>query len=149
MNLPYNQMDLTTYNVFVFEHINTTEYVLFTCSYDKDIKKIGQDGSIYTPINFSNKYIKSLLEQKITFSQSNPDQIYESNIIYNQEMDIGTRPLGQIEFKTNYTKSTIPIQITPYTVTNSTGMFAGISKIIIDSTLPTCKIYFVKGLDYF
>ena len=64
-------------------------------------------------------------------------------------MDIGTRPLGLIEFETNYTKSTIPIQITQYNVTNSTGMFAGISKIIIDSTLPTCKIYFVKGLDYF
>jgi len=149
MNLPYNQMDLTTYNVFVFEYINTTEYVLFTCTYNKDINEIVPDGTIYTPINFSNKYIKSLLEQKIIFSQSNPQQIHESCIIYNQEMDIGTQPLGLIQFETNYTKSSIPIRITPYIVTNSSGMFAGISKIIIDSTLPTCKIYFVKGLDYF
>ena len=149
MNLPYNQMDISTYNVFVYEYINTSEYVLFTCTYDKDIKKIGSDGSIYTPINFSNKYIKSLLEQKITFSQSNPQQIYESCIIYNQEMNIGTRPLGLIQFESDYTKTSIPIQITSYIVTNSTGMFAGISKIIIDSTLPTCKIYFIKGLDYF
>ena len=39
MNLPYNQMDISTYNVFVYEYINTSEYVLFTCTYDKDIKK--------------------------------------------------------------------------------------------------------------
>ena len=75
MNLSYNQMDLTTYNVFVFEYINTSEYVLFTCTYNKNINKIGQDGSIYTGINFSNKYIKSLLEQKITFTQSNPERV--------------------------------------------------------------------------
>ena len=64
-------------------------------------------------------------------------------------MNIGTRPLGLIQFESDYTKTSIPIQITSYIVTNSTGMFAGISKIIIDSTLPTCKIYFIKGLDYF
>lgn len=142
-------MDLSTYNVFVYEYINTTEYVLFTSTFDKDIKKIEPDGSIFTPINFSNKYIKSLLEQKIIFSQSNPHQIHESCIIYNQLMDISNRPLGLIQFKSDYTKNSIPIQIIPYTVTNSTGMFEGISKIIIDSTLPTCKIYFIKGLDYF
>jgi hypothetical protein len=100
-------------------------------------------------VQYIHKYIKSLLEQKITFSQSNPQQIHESCTIYNQLMDIGTRPLGLIQFESDYTKTSIPIQITSYIVTNSTGMFAGISKIIIDSTLPTCKIYFVKGLDYF
>jgi len=144
MNLPYNQMDISGYNVFVFEHINTREYILFTCTYNKNLEQITQDKIKYYPINFSNQYIKSILVNNIT-----TNTLIESYSIYGQEIGIGDRHLGQIDFEGEVNQSDIPIKISSYIVTNSTGMFEGISKIIIDSTLPEVKIYFVKALDYF
>ena len=146
MNLPYNQMDLTTYNVFVFEYINTSEFVLFTCEYDKNINSKDLDNKIYFPVSFSNRYIESVLENK-TLSISN--KVYEKNIIYCREINVGSNALGEIYFESDNLSNVCPIKIDVYKVTTATGMFAGVSKIIIDATLPICKIYFVKKLDYF
>ncbi len=144
MNLPYNQMDLSGYNVFVFEHINTPEYILFTCTYDKTLEQKSPNGTKYYPINFSNQYIQSILVKNTIRNDNN-----ESYSIYNQEIGVGNNYLGQIHFEGLVDSSDIPIKISSYTVTKSTGMFDGIKKIIIDSTLPEVKIYFVKTLDYF
>ncbi len=147
MNLPYNQMDISGYNVFVFEHINTREYILFTCQYNKNFEQTDTNGTKYFPINFSNQYIKSVLvKHNITGNIIN-----EKYSIYNQEIGVGDRDLGQIHFEGLglASQSNIPIKISSYVVTKSTGMFDGITKIVIDSTLPEVKIYFVKALDYF
>ncbi len=144
MNLPYNQMDLSGYNVFVFEHINTPEYILFTCTYDKTLEQISPSGTKYYPINFSNQYIQSILVKNSIGNDNN-----ESYSIYNQEIGVGNKYLGQIDFEGLLDSSDIPIKISSYIVTKSTGMFDGIKKIIIDSTLPQAKIYFIKALDYF
>jgi hypothetical protein len=145
MNLPYNQMDISGYNVFVFEHINTREYILFTCQYNKNYEQTDTNGTKYFPINFSNQYIKSVLvKHNITGNIIN-----EEYSIYNQEIGVGDRDLGQIHFEGQVNQSSMPIKISSYVVTKSTGMFDGITKIIIDSTLPEVKIYFVKALDYF
>jgi hypothetical protein len=145
MNLPYNQMDISGYNVFVFEHINTREYILFTCQYNKNFEQTDTNGTKYFPINFSNQYIKSVLvEHNTTGSITN--KVYS---IYNKEIGVGDRDLGQIHFEGQVNQSNIPIKISSYVVTKSSGMFSGITKIVIDSTLPEVKIYFVKALDYF
>ena len=147
MNLPYNQMDISGYNVFVFEHINTPEYILFTCQYDKNFEQTDTNGTKYYPINFSNQYIKSVLVEHNTTGNI-INKVYS---IYNQEIGIGDRDLGQIHFEgqVNQSGTGMPIKIESYVVTKSTGMFSGITKIVIDSTLPEVKIYFVKALDYF
>lgn len=147
MNLPYNQMDLSGYNVFVFEHINTREYILFTCQYNKNFEQTDTNGTKYYPINFSNQYIKSIfVENNITGNIIN--KVYS---IYNKETGVGDRDLGQIHFEgqVNQLLTDMEIKIESYVVTKSTGMFSGITKIIIDSTIPEVKIYFVKELDYF
>ena len=147
MNLPYIQMDLEPYNVFVFEHINTPEYILFTCEYNKTVYNTDNTNNIlYFPVSFSNRYIESVLEQK---KSSNSKMINEKNIIYCREINIGTNALGEIHFESVYMNNDNPIKIDPYKVTKATGMFAGVTKIIIDATLPSCKVYFIKGLDYF
>ncbi len=145
MNLPYNQMDLSGYNVFVFEHINTPEYILFTCTYNKNLERTDTNGTKYFPINFSNQYIKSVLVKH----NISDNIINEAYSIFNKEIGVGDKYLGEIHFEGLINQSDIPIKISSYKVTKSSGMFEGISKIVIDSTLPEVKIYFVKALDYF
>ena len=147
MNLPYNQMDISGYNVFVFEHINTREYILFTCQYNKNYEQTDTNGTKYYPINFSNQYIKSVLVEHNTI-RNITNKVYS---IYNKEIGIGDRDLGQIHFEgqENQLLTDMSIKIESYVVTKSSGMFSGITKIVIDSTLPEVKIYFVKALDYF
>lgn len=147
MNLPHNQMDVSGYNVFVFEHINTREYILFTCIYDKNLLEVGSDGSDYYPIDFSNQYILSVMEQKL--SSSNSLIINESSAIYAREIKVGNRSLGEIHWSKSYLKSDNSIKIQSYMVSKATGMFTGISKVVVDSTLPIVRIYFVKAMDYF
>jgi hypothetical protein len=148
-------MDLSGYNVFVFEHINTREYILFTCQYNKNFEQTDTNGTKYYPINFLNQYIKSVLVENNTTGNI-INKVYS---IYNKETGVGDRDLGQIHFEGQVNQSGsgsgsgtgtgMEIKIESYVVTKSTGMFSGITKIVIDSTLPDVKIYFVKELDYF
>jgi hypothetical protein len=137
--------DISDYNPFVFEFISTPEYVLFTCTFDRNFENKISDTTVLLPIDFSNNNIKSMIEIKTI----NKDlyNIYESNIIYNQL--VNKQALGEIHFDATYSKPGKYGSIECYTVSNATGMFEGITKVIKDFTQPIVTLYFVKSLDYF
>lgn len=138
--------DISDYNPFVFEYISTPEYVLFTCSFDRTIEKKTPDSNILIPLDFSNIYIRSLMEVKIVKSDRSKE-IYESDVIYNQL--VNSQALGEIHFDGSYTDPGSCGSVECFKVTKATGMFAGISKVIKDFTQPTRTLYFVKAMDYF
>ena len=142
-----NQMDISEYNPFVFEFINTSEYVLFTCTFDKSTIQIIKPGNILIPCDFFNVYIKSLLEvdMKKTTIQGYK-YIYEKYILMNNL--VNSQGLGLIEFEGGYYDPGSSGSIEPFTVTKATGMFAGVCRVIKDFTQPTRTLYFVKKLDY-
>lgn len=137
--------DISDYNPFVFEFIGTPEYVLFTCTFDKTFENKISDTTVLLPIDFSNKYIKSMIEIKTI--NKDLQNIYESNIIYNQL--VNKQALGEIHFDATYPKPSKYGSIECYNVVKTTGMFEGITKVIKDFTQPIVTLYFVKSLDYF
>ncbi len=142
-----NQMDISDYNPFVFEFVNTSEYVLFTCSYDKSTMQILGPGKIIIPCDFSNVYIKSLLEIDMKKTTKNGYKyLYEKYILTNQL--VNSQELGFIEFEGGYYDPGSCGSVEAFSVTNATGMFSGVCRVVKDFTQPTRTLYFVKKLDY-
>ncbi len=142
-----NQMDISDYNPFVFEFVNTTEYILFTCTYDKSTMQIISPGKILIPCDFSNVYIKSLLEIDMKKSIRDGNKyLYEKYTLSNQLLN--SQALGFIEFEGGYYDPGSCGSVEEFTVTKATGMFEGIHRVIKDFTQPTRTLYFVKKLDY-
>ena len=122
-------MYIFDYDPFVYEYINTREYIMFTGAFEQSELQSGK-----AHFYLFNKMLDSFIELK---SGSKYNYSIETFCFEYKQY------FGKIEFSGVYQNFNPCVNIQEFYVDSSTGMFLNLEKVIIDYREPIAKIYFI------
>ncbi len=126
-------MYIFDYDPFVYEYINTREYIMFEGAFEKSDLESGD--KTRSPCYLFNKMLDCFIDLK---KDSNK---------YNYSIEVFCfeykQYFGKIEFSGIYQDFNPCVNIQEFYVDSSTGMFLNLEKVIIDYRNPIAKLYFI------
>jgi hypothetical protein len=123
-------MYIFDYDTFVYEFINTREYIMFSGAFDNKEIESGK-ANFYLFNKMLNSYIK-LIKDSNKFNYSIEVFCFQ----YKQYF-------GEIKFSCIYQNYNPCVNVQEFYVDASTGMFENLEKVIIDYRGPNAKVYFI------
>ncbi len=124
-------MYIFDYDPFVYEFINTREYIMFEGAYEKSLLDSQSKAQFY----LFNKMLDNFI-----YLKKESGKYYYSIEVFCFEYK---QYFGKIEFSGVYQNINPCVNVQEFLVENGTGMFTGIEKVIIDFRNPYAKLYFI------
>jgi hypothetical protein len=124
-------MYIFDYDPFVYEYINTREYIMFSGAFDQS--ELNSNGK--TSCYFFNK----MLDGFITLNKINSEYNYSiENFCFQYK-----QYFGKVDFSGQYKNYNPCVNIQEFIIDSANGMFEGLEKVIIDYREPYAKLYFI------